>query len=692
MFTNNDLLATEQYLQAQAQRLFTPDGAPAAYGPTTDAYRLVLAAIKEQENLLGPGKGGWMRQPTLNLGPAYDRALARVAQARLLGPEAADQARQRSYFAFQKFSTDFAARLGSDATAGVVWVDKDARFVLSPERVALRDALTALLNQPFMTPPRQRGLPDVPASATLAWDVQKLDQALALGEVRKRFLTESLAKFPFNTRRSVELFVDAQLANLVNDHVVEAVAVTNASALTTAPAAFDAARTRVVKVQALLAELGERGKADDLRAIASRDALNRLRGVDDNLSRAELYSIRGRDFRWWQGERGPLLQAFGVADAAGMMQYLAQQYGRAENLGRQAEMYMASLDATGASSQMVARWQAILRDLERYRLKNPNSSLVGLEQFLVTLGPDLDRLNCSEKLAAKAPASRPADYFADRHLQIYASLLARCNELRTRENQDQWAQFSGSFNRLVAGRQPFTQTVTRDAQAADFEEVGQLLKTYERVSKVMKEAPEAGRAANPSASTRRFVDQFERVKSFLSPLYPVEEGAAAGYDVVADFRANQQAEVEGNKVIDWTLEMGGQVLRLRDAPKVLRWEPGTPVTLTLRLAKDAPATPLPDPNQNAMQVEGKAVVYRYTDPWALLTMIQRQREPASSSRADGRSQLLRMEFPLSLSGDDRQPEARSRVYLRMVLSPVGKKTPLAWPGMFPVRAPEWAGP
>jgi type VI secretion system protein ImpL len=102
-----------------------------------------------------------------------------------------------------------------------------------------------------------------------------------------------------------------------------------------------------------------------------------------------------------------------------------------------------------------------------------------------------------------------------------------------------------------------------------------------------------------------------------------------------------------------------------------------------------------DAQQVAMHVEGKAVVFRFNDPWALLTMIQRQREPDSGSRADGRSQLLRLEFPLAVAADDgKSPplEARSRVYLRLSLSPVGKKSPLPWPGIFPVRAPEWTGP
>lgn len=699
IFVNNDLLLSEQKLSRLAGQLFMTDATSAGFGPTVDAYRDVLGVIRDEENLLASGKGSWMRQPTLNLGPAYDRVLARVAQARLLGPEAADQIRQAAYQSFQKFSSEYATRVESGSNGGVIWVEKEARYALSADRTALRDALANLLSQPFMTTSRDRDFPEVPAQSILSWDLQRLDKALSLGEVRKRYLSESLPKFPVGPRRSVEVFVDSQFARLVNEEVVEALTVNSsadaAGMIDSGP--FDAARTRLAKVQALLADLGARGKADQLRGLVSRDAMARLKQVDESLNRAELYSIRGRDFRNWQGEKGPLLQAFGVQDMPALLQYLAQQFNRAETLGRHAEVYVGAHESPASAGQLALRWQAINRDLERYRLKNPNSSLVGLEQFLVAMGPDLDRFNCAEKLAGKAPGSRPADYFAERHLQIYTSLVARCSELRVREQQEQWAQFSGSFNRLLAGRQPFSQSTARDAPVADFEEVGQMMRTFDKVSKSLKEmqAEGGGRSSGQGIAARRFVEQFDRVKSFLTPLYPVEEGAVAGYDVSVEFRANQQAEIEGNKVIDWTLEIGGQVLRLREPTRVLRWEPGTPVQLTLRLAKDSPLTPVVDPQQPAMTVDHKVVIFRYADPWALVSMIQRQREPDGAARADNRSQLLRMEFPLSISADDAKAppvDGRSRVYLRMTLSPVGKKTPVTWPGLFPVRAPEWNSP
>jgi type VI secretion system protein ImpL len=215
------------------------------------------------------------------------------------------------------------------------------------------------------------------------------------------------------------------------------------------------------------------------------------------------------------------------------------------------------------------------------------------------------------------------------------------------------------------------------------------------MSRIFKDTAASSRNTASGQSARRFMEQFDRVRAFMGPLYPVEEGAVAGYDMAVEFRTNQSSEIEGNKVIDWTLEVGSQSLKLRDAPRPLRWEPGTPITLTLRLAKDSPVNATNDAQQLHMSADGKTVSYRFTDAWALLRMIQRQREPDPAGRADGRSQLLRMEFPMVIGADNNPrlapQEVRARVYMRVSLSPVGKRTSVFWPGVFPVRAPEFSG-
>jgi type VI secretion system protein ImpL len=701
LFTNNDLLVSERQLSFQGARLFAADGSLAGFGDTVRGYQEIVSLIRDEEILVTGGKGAWMRQSSLDLGPAYEALLARIVQSRrLLGQEVADTERQQAIGELQKFRVEFNARFGSGAASGVAWSDKDVRFVVAPDRLALREALAGLLAQPFMAATTDREIPAPPADGAVTWNTAKLDQAIALAEPHKVFFADGLAKFPAAVRASVASFVNAQFARLVTDYVIDAVTISDRpdSVVLDDATAFDASRTRLVKLQELLASTGASGRADSVRALVSHDALLRLRQMDAKLNRTELYSIRGRDFSDWTGDRGPVLQAFGVPDNGGLMQYLALQFSRAEALGRQSESYLASLDRPARESQLAQRWYAIDRELERYRLKNPNGSLSAYEQFLVTVGADIDRSNCSDKLAGKAPASRPADYFGERHLQVYTALASRCTELHAGELQDLWTSFSSNFNRLLASRMPFAAPNSKEAADADFDDVGQMTKAFDRLSRTLKQTPTTGRGAVNLAPVRRFAEQFEQVRGFMAPLFPTEEGAVAGYDMAVEFRANQGAEIEGNKIIDWTLDVGAQTLRLRDVPRPLRWEPGTPITLTLRLAKDSPLIAVPDPQQPQMAVDGKTVTYRFADTWALLRMIQSLHDAGAAGRAEGRSQLLRMEFPMAAPGNTaifkapaQDIQSRARVYLRLTLSPVGKRTPVFWPASFPSRAPDFKG-
>jgi type VI secretion system protein ImpL len=693
LFLNNDLLVSERQLASQSVRLFSNDGRVAGFVETVSGYKEMLAAIREQEALLATGKGIWMRQPNLNLGPAYDAALQRIAQSRrLMGGEAAELAKQQATDAYAKFSNEFAARFGNDMHAGLVWSDKEQRFALSPSRLALRDSLNLLLAQPFMTPPTDRDIPAFVSQSNVLWDAPKLDQALALSESRKRYLAEAVQKFPQPYVAGVTAFVNSQFSRLMSDQILDAMSTTGRSdpGSMNEATAFDTARSRLSKIQEVFYDLGERTKADSLQSLLSQDALQRLRQLDSKMQQSDLYAIRGRDFGYWSGERGPVLQAFGVPDGAALQQYLGLQFSRMESLGRQAEIFLSAMDSVASDSQLARRWQAINRELERYRLKNPNGSLIAYEQFLTTVGAEVDRFTCADKLSGKNPGVRAVDYFSERHVQVYHALQKRCSELYQNEQQEQWAAFSVNFNRLLAGHIPFAAIHAKDAPDADYEDVGQVIKSFDRVARLFKETSANQRSNSQWSAARRFAEQFDRVRAVMAPLYPADDSAVAGYDLNVEFRANQAAELEGNKVIDWVLDIGSQTQRLRDAPRALRWEPGSSITLTLRLAKDSPFYALPDLQQSNMVTDGKTISYRFADGWSLFRLIQRQRESDPAARSDGRSVLLRMEFPLENRAADpgSVAELRGKVYLRLAVSPVGKRTPLAWPMVFPLRAPE----
>lgn len=711
-FEENDLLLSQRDLTMRLSGLLgdmPADGTGGTAG-TLAAWRELLVAIKAQDQLLLRGQAAWTQRPSLLSYPAWDRLLTQVDAVALLGGEAATRAlRDLAEQGFRRLITELAEQKSADELTALGWREKDGRFQPEAPLLALRDGLGLLLAQPYAVAGRGRDMPELGADGLIGWDLARLDQALVVADQRKRFQAELLGRFPEAVRPAIERLVNVNLAQAVSEQLANAL-IPGGRLLggNFEPAALDAERGRLLRIQTLLVDLGGRREADALRRMLARDAGRRLRAVDDALQRSELYATRNRDFSAWNGERGPVLAALGMADASQLAAYLSQQHGRAEALVKEADAWLAVLGPGELSPVMTARWQALRTDLERHRLKNPNSSLIALEAFLTAMAGDVDGQNCAERVAGRGPLGRPGDYFGERHAQLAAALVQRCHELRSGAQQAQWQTFASLFNRSYAGRPPFAQPGWGSASpAVEADELPALLRAYDAALPAAggavagaASAASMGRSNGTARSTqppavRRFVEQFERSRAFLSPLVPSEEGLASGHDVAVEFRVASALELEGNKVIDWSISMGSQQLGWREPARALRWEPGQAVSISLRFAKDGQATPRADERQPALRVDGKTATWQFSDAWALLSLLQRQRDAdgggRSDGRSDGRSQLLRLELPLTLAGEAGAPpgEGRARVFVRLTLSAAGKRAPLIWPGQIPLRAPDW---
>lgn len=695
MFTSNPLLAAERTVTGQIDALSVGSIGLGDFAQTSTSYRAIVSGIDTQQSLLAAGKAGWMHQAQFNPGPVWERTFVRAAGNRLLGADIVARSRERSSTAFQTFVAEMAQRFGGP-DGGVLWVDKDARYVVSPARLALRDGLAKLLSQPFMVAPRHLPLPSVPDGSTVTWDRTQLDQAVALGDERKHYLADGLTTLPDAVRPAVQQALDAQFARLVLDQVASAAAVSPADG-DTGNAAFDAARTRLVKIRAALVEMGANAQAADLDTLVSSDAMQHLRLVDNALAQSDLYATRATG---GSSNVKPVLAAFGVNDPAALNVYLQQQSLRALELGKQAKTYLSALDAADANSPLAQRWQAIVTDLDRYQLKNPNSSLLMLEQFLQTVAADPNAGDCVDRFPAR-PAGVGGDYFTTVHMRLYDSLLSRCGSGLADTLRGEWDGFAQVFNQSVAWRRPFGGPLRpvklNDAQGtpADYGELGVALKRYEQVASALRSAGSgAGARAIRADAVRQFVEQFDPVDALLSPLYPGADGTTAGYDVNVDFRADRTAEVAGNQLIDWTVRIGEHSLSMQDAPHSLHWEYGMPVSLVLRFAKNSPLAAKNDPAQRNFATDGSTLTWQFADPWALLSFVAEQRVADTTVRASTGGSLLKFEFPLETTNVadaalvSKYP--RGRVFVRVRLTPGGKKMPLAWPSSFPTHAPIWS--
>jgi len=695
LFGENGMLAAERQIAENARALLDAGPRPADPAAALAAWQQLRIGLHVQERYMVGGKGAWMRGNTLVLGPAWDNMLLRTGQLGLLGKAPADEARKQAETGFVQFQAAWEGELSSDPliegmSSGLEWSDTNHGWTFAPDRKDLLDGLNGMLAQPYMKFNPAVRFPQVPAGATVSWDVARLDQALALGDARKRFQADLMPKFPAPLQSGAAALADAGLVHAARDLLSQSYFV--AGREIQAPA-NEAGRGRALRLRSWLEDVGATAAAEELNAVLVKDALSRLQQLDDALTQAQLFVPKDRAFRGWTGEKGPLLDAFGAADAAGLNGYVAQQLSFIENAGKDAEALLLQIGTAQAGNPLVARWQATVADLQRYRLKSPTSSLMTLEQFVLAGAADIEGGNCLDKLSARAAQRRGADPFAERMQMLQAGLYTRCRELSQTGFDDAWNRFAGAFNSDLANRSPFRAAPDaavkgERALAADVEEVGKVLKLYERVpASAQANGKEASRPWAP-VNLKKVDEQMQAVQGLLAPLYPADDSQAAGIDVTAEFRANQAAEVDGNKIIDWSLAIGNQGVSRRDPARPLRWTPGLPVVLTLRLAQDGPVVPKPDPGQSDLAVDQRTVSYRFEDPWALLSFVSAHRDPDAGARA----QLLRFEFPTSQPGEGGRVQVRdgrARVFVRLTLSAPGKRTPLPWPSGFPAKVPTW---
>lgn len=698
LFFNNGLLKAEKDVNDSLTVLYQGDPRAEANIAPWQALRNALHA---QEGYLLTGTGGWMRGEKLDLGPTWAHLLQQVGSVALLGKEAADDARSQTEDGFRWFSAQWDAPMADDNHAlglsqGLEWSDAKSSWNFAPDRRALLDALNGLLSQPFMKSSHAGRLPEVGAGATVSWDPTRLDQVLALADTRKRVQTDFLPKFPAMLQGPAARLADAALADSARDLLAQAYLV---SAREQPAPVNEADYAKALRVRAWLLENGGAGVAEHLSVVLTQDALSRLQQLDDTLTRADLFMPRDRAFRSWNGARAPLVDAFGAADPGGLQAYVGQQIAFIETVGKSAEALLAQLGGGAAGNASVQRWQATVADLGRYKLKSPSSSLTTLEQFILSGAADLSIDNCLDKLSARAAQRRAGDLFAERMQGLQAGLYTRCRELTQTRYQDTWTRFADAFNASLASRAPF-RALGADAGGkggpgervpADVEEVGAVLKLFDQAHLLALASDRDATRPSPASTVRKVDDQMQKVREFLAPLYPAEEGQAAGLDVMVEFRANSAVESEGNKIIDWSLAIGGQSVHQRDAPRPLRWEPGLPVVLTLRLAQDGPVVPKAEAGHPGMAVDERTVSYRFDDPWALFSLVSAYREAEAAPVSGARSQLLKFEFPVSAVGDGRiaTRDSRAKVYVRLTVSAAGKRAPLVWPPVFPVKAPAW---
>ncbi|NBX53532.1 MAG: hypothetical protein EBT70_00410 [Betaproteobacteria bacterium] len=668
--------------------------------------------LKSQSAFLQPGKGIWIQRRTPEFGVNYDKLMQTVRGVDLLGSAAVDAAQKRLNTSFTKF-LDKWDNINHENAGSMVgkldWIEKESQWDFNADRQALMENMSKMLALPYVKNNFPRKLPEAPSNSAVIWDRQRLDQALSYADVKRTLEGELLQKFPASLREQATRFVYGALASKVLESTSQAMSVTirpiNQVSLQ------EAEQAKLSKLISLLTDLGASDAVVALRGMISKELIARLMVLDDSFNQAFVFMPKEVDFKNWNGSGNPLLVAFDSPDASGLAAYVAQQISYIENTSREAETLLQTLNVLQPNHPLVIKWNAMTAEVSRFKIKSPISTLSVLTQFILNAGTEFELNNCLERIQKISTGRRSFDYFSDRLQSLQTGLTQRCIALKENDRKESWNRFANLFNRDLANRVPFKSLAMPpqvsqsglsprfELISADVDDVSAVLTSFDKAYKSLGDTNANGLSAKPlntPVSVKKFEEQFIKVRQLFAPLYPAEQTLVSGYDLTVDFRSNQAEEKEGGRIIEWVLSSGNQMLRSRDSnAKSLFWEPGTPISLSLRVAKDSPLKPKSDPNQAYISVEDKTVTYRFTDVWALFSFISAHREPDRYSRGESRMQLLRFEFvltPVSDTAKQTDSEIPAKVFMRIGLSAFGKKTLLAWPSVFPSKAPDWASP
>ena len=680
-----------------------------AGGGSVSLFRELLDTIMRTEAVLARPEGAVLANDRLVLGPAWESILATIAESKLLGPPVRAEIERAGSAHITRLRDELEAQ--TTAITGPVLERKPGqKFTLSGGTLVLKSALEGVLNlKGAETAPKATPRLGLTGSEHVLWDARLLTEAVQLYEQYEQFMTTEARKFPDYLEGFVRRGALRNLELSMMDLVVRAadVKVGGRDAARAAEQelrqearAFRDAAKPAARVLDIFRQTGFTTSQRELATALTGQAHRILRDVDRVLSEDGIYGVKEGSIARWDGTRRLALTAFEVNDGKDLEQYLELQRDRVRLLARDyAEPLLTWVLARGErrtpeQARVVAKWQRIVAELERYDAKKPGNSIATLERFILVDMDQITRRNYFQRISARDLSEESADFFLQKRNALRRDLYRRAQAIGDSAAATEYAEIESAFNRKLAGRFPFADArgIRADAEV-DLEALREFYQVFDRYAKPAREVLKRSvRFAGGNDGAIDFLDQMDAVRAFLAPLLDRKAPAGPGFDLDIDFRVNREREVGGRQIIDWTMQVGDHKVRYRDAKRQVRWHVGDPIRVSLRWAKDYPHAPTSDGTEG-VSVEDRTVTWDYPTGWSLLALLMRQ--AAGSAEGDGlldpRPTTLRFAVamrPDRVSGAAAEPaELNTRVYIRVVLSSGEKKDPLRLPA-FPARAPQ----
>ncbi|MBP6985540.1 MAG: hypothetical protein KBB83_02985 [Alphaproteobacteria bacterium] len=604
-------------------------------------YQNINTILKNAKNITDV-ELKWLQGDEFNPSPVYNDLLNGVSNSRILGVKIANEVSAKTQERFLKYKE--AVKALRVPLIDNIFASNGGKVQALPSKSyqEMVDNLGHLLQQPFMASlPVVQNIQPIPPGRSLFWDEAMLSRADRLTDSYNLYVTERLPILSEDLRNVLRSIGRFNLAK----HVFHLIArsqtfrgspnsVTGYDEQELLQQQIQNLKTAQVYLDKVLGPTltGTLSLQESrLRDLLGDYAFGLLSRIDHILIREDLYGLGDDKLSWWQGVDMVGLRAFGVYDLDGMRSYLAAQKERISFLSKELASPVLTflnfnfLKSLNRNLQVKNKWIKILLQVDASDKQIPGNSVSVLEHFLQY---DLNQIgydSCYELIDASDISGQTGDFFLDRRNQVRAAMVGRCTHLLQAKGVESYNKMAQFFNLYLSGKYPFTHGEGDDAEteamAADVEA---FLSLYDAIGEVERQTIDSYfESTGSKQSPAEFLRQIEIIRPLLQAAL---DGNMSMHlpklDVEISFRTDRNREMGGEKIIDWSLAIGGKVLDFWDDKRAGEWRPGEAVSVDLQWAANGDVYPLKDPTNPSLQVTGNLARFKYTGRWSLIRLVK----------------------------------------------------------------------
>lgn len=627
----------------------------------------------------------------------------------LVSAEKVDMAERKFEDELQAFQNNVITRR-ADYFESPLLAKKEGRYRVSDEVVGVKKALATLLGKEFMRVKLSRE--SRLADRDILWNIDGLAESFRLLNENFEFigktipaleniktdLRQSLAKV---ARFQVELDVRKQISDAQNGYPSQG---SEETTVAKQIQHVNDARTAISTLLSALRQHDLNMAAGQLARSAAGQMNYLLQRQWQFLDKTGRYDIDQAALKSWEGEQNLSKALFNADNMDALIENMKIWRSDIAVIAvRDVQPLLSFLQSpaiNGPSSNINLtsegrKFQAIAEQLDKYEKKIPGNSVQALENFLLQY-LDSIKYYADYKKYTKDMRSVSAtdDYFSDRLAKMKKNVRERCETIvsvKASEYCNDAAKFFGNPDKLtrharLTNHFPFVQNPAKYDGAFDEARPDDIREFYSKFGPRLEFVHKwlaldaKNRYYDESVNeARRFIkEMMDLQQTFRSYLQSDRPDATPAFDLLFDYRIKFSDERGSQDIVEWKVQSGDNTVTNRNPSQRLRWEWGTPITVSLRWANNGDVMPVkPDSSDGILRVDSRNAIFEFGNKWSLIQMMKAKEPPLSDADEDNSDAYnWFLKFDVKTKNIARREDGNTRVYVRLRLFAPGGKEPI----------------